>query len=34
MVPTCRPSAFIPQVRYDVDDGTVNYENIRPPDGV
>ncbi|XP_034064334.1 uncharacterized protein LOC117541260 isoform X4 [Gymnodraco acuticeps] len=21
-------------VRYDVDDGTVNYENIRPPDGV
>ncbi|KAI9528349.1 hypothetical protein NQZ68_022041 [Dissostichus eleginoides] len=20
--------------RYDVDDGTVNYENIRPPDGV
>ncbi|KAF3850267.1 hypothetical protein F7725_019986 [Dissostichus mawsoni] len=21
-------------VRYDVDDGTVNYENIRPPDGM
>ncbi|KAK1889191.1 Lymphocyte antigen 6 complex locus protein G6f [Dissostichus eleginoides] len=21
-------------VRYDVDDGTVNYDNIRPPDGV
>ena len=22
------------QVRYDVDDDTVNYENIRSPDGV